>query len=79
MVGVENALLRVLAFSPDHVLPHQRMTRLAWGARGTDDVAELRVHINQLRRGQEADPSVPRIIVTEAGIGCRLRSWSDGT
>ena len=70
----EFELLMILASSPDHVLPHQRMARLAWGTRGTGDVTKLRVYINQLRQKLEADPSVPRIIVTEAGIGYRLRS-----
>lgn len=73
----EYELLKVLASSPDHVLPHQRLARLAWGARGTDDVAKLRVYIQQLRQKLEAAPSAPHIIVTEAGIGYRLRSGGD--
>lgn len=71
----EFELLRVLATHPDHVLAHQRIARAAWGATRSDDTARLRVYVNQLRQKLEADPAMPRIIVTEPGIGYRLRTF----
>jgi two-component system KDP operon response regulator KdpE len=38
-----------------------------------DDTAYLRVYINQLRQKLELDPLVPKIILTEPGVGYRLR------
>jgi two-component system, OmpR family, KDP operon response regulator KdpE len=74
----EFELLKVLASSPDHVLPHLRLAKLAWGAPSADDTARLRVYINQLRQKLEATPSAPQIIITEAGIGYRLRTNAYG-
>ena len=42
-----------------------------WGAGSADDVDVLRVFISQLRKKIEPDPSRPRIIVTDPGIGYR--------
>lgn len=70
-------LLRVLASSPGHVLPHCRLVRLAWGTRAANEAVRLRVYINQLRQKLETVPSSPRIIVTEIGVGYRLRSDGD--
>lgn len=74
----EFELLKVLASSPDHVLPHRRLAKLAWGVPCADDTARLRVYISQLRQKLEIIPSAPRIIITEAGIGYRLRTNAHG-
>ncbi|HUD51437.1 winged helix-turn-helix domain-containing protein, partial [Parvibaculum sp.] len=39
----------------------------------TEDVQYLRVYIRQLREKLEADPTRPRLILTETGVGYRLR------
>lgn len=64
---------------PIVILSHQRLAKLAWGASRSDDTARLRVYVDQLRQKLEADPSAPRIIVTETGIGYRLRSGRHDT
>jgi two-component system KDP operon response regulator KdpE len=44
-----------------------------WSAPG--DVQQLRVYVRQLRQKIEADPERPRHIITETGVGYRLRSY----
>lgn len=66
-------LLEFLARSPDHVLTHKHILREVWGPAHVEDTAYLRVYVNQLRQKLEADPSQPTLIVTEPGIGYRLK------
>jgi two-component system KDP operon response regulator KdpE len=74
----EYELLRVLASKPDHVLTHAEILKAVWGPAHAEDTAYLRVFINQLRQKLEADPAAPRLIVTEPGVGYRLKSWGGG-
>ena len=69
----EYELLRVLAAKPDHVLTHREILQAVWGPAHVEDTAYLRVYINQLRQKLEADPAMPRLIVTEPGVGYRFR------
>ncbi len=69
----EYDLLYFLAASPDHVLTHKQILKALWGPAHAEDTAYLRVYINQLRQKLETDPSSPRLIVTEPGVGYRLR------
>jgi two-component system KDP operon response regulator KdpE len=69
----EYDLLRVLTAKPDHVLTHREILQTVWGPAHVEDTAYLRVYVNQLRQKLEADPSVPRLIVTEPGVGYRFR------
>lgn len=67
-------LLIFLAQRPDHVLTHRQILKAVWGPAHTDDTAYLRVYINQLRQKLEMDPAIPTLIVTDAGVGYRLKS-----
>lgn len=49
------------------------MLKDIWGPAHVDDVAYLRVYINQLRQKLEQDPSRPTLIVTDPGVGYRLK------
>jgi two-component system KDP operon response regulator KdpE len=69
-------LLRLLAGQPDHVLTHKHILRAVWGPAHVDDTAYLRVYVNQLRQKLEEDPSAPRLIVTDPGVGYRLKTDS---
>lgn len=69
----EYDLLQFLAASPDHVLTHKQILKALWGPAHAEDTAYLRVYVNQLRQKLEADPGVPKLIVTEPGVGYRLR------
>ncbi len=73
----EYELLRELARHADHVLTHGQLLRAVWGKGHVEDTAYLRVYINQLRQKLEADPSRPRLILTEPGVGYRLKITED--
>lgn len=66
-------LLDFFARAPNHVLTHKEILRQVWGPAHVDDTAYLRVYVNQLRQKLEPDPSQPTLIVTEAGVGYRLK------
>ncbi|MGE5506688.1 MAG: response regulator [Actinomycetota bacterium] len=67
-------LLAMFARHPDHLLTHAQLLREVWGPAHVEDTAYLRVYVNQLRQKLEADPSQPVLIVTEPGVGYRLKA-----
>lgn len=68
----EYALLRLLVQHAGKVLTHRMILREVWG--GETDVQYLRIYIRALRRKIEADPERPVHILTETGVGYRLRT-----
>jgi len=66
-------LITVFAAHPDHVLSHQAILATAWGGKRAGDTDYLRVFIYQLRKKLELNPSDPKLILTEPGIGYRLK------
>ena len=72
LTPTEYDLLRVLAQQAGRVITHGYLLRAVMGRGYEDATGTLRVHIASLRKKLEADPSRPRIIVTEPGIGYRL-------
>jgi two-component system KDP operon response regulator KdpE len=68
----EYEILRTLVRHAGRVLTHQALMREVWG--GSADVQNLRVHVRQLRQKIEPDPEQPRYILTETGVGYRLRA-----
>jgi two-component system KDP operon response regulator KdpE len=73
LTPTEYDLLRVLAAHADKVLTHRQLLEQAWGSHAADSGQQLRVYITYLRRKLEADPARPRLIVTDPGVGYRLR------
>lgn len=69
----EYDLLRALARHPGKVITHQQLLRDIWGEAYVEETQYLRVYIGQLRQKLEADPSRPRLIITEPGVGYRLQ------
>ncbi|HVI52878.1 MAG TPA: response regulator transcription factor [Candidatus Sulfotelmatobacter sp.] len=67
-------LLAFFARHPDHVLTHKLILKEVWGPAHVEDTAYLRVYVNQLRQKLEDDPSQPRLLVTDPGVGYRLKS-----
>ena len=59
--------------SAGKVLTHRQILHEVWGPRSTHQTHYLRVHMAALRRKIEADPARPRWLITEAGVGYRLR------
>ena len=69
----EYDLFHYLAANANHVLTHKKILTALWGPGQADHVYVLRVYINQLRQKLETDPSMPKLLVTEPGVGYRLR------
>lgn len=70
----EYELLATLMRRADHVLTHADLLRSVWGPAHVHDTAYLRVYVKQLRQKLEADPNEPSLIVTEPGVGYRLKT-----
>jgi two-component system KDP operon response regulator KdpE len=68
----EYDLLRLLVQHAGKVLTHRFLLQELWDA--TTDPQHLRVYVRQLRRKIEANPERPHYIMTETGIGYRLRA-----
>jgi two-component system KDP operon response regulator KdpE len=69
----EFELLRHLVAHAGKVLTHRHLLREVWGPAQSDDVQYLRVFIRGLRQKLEPDPTRPRHILTELGVGYRLQ------
>lgn len=69
----EYDLLRVFVAHAGKVLTHRLLLHEVWGG-AEADVQYLRVYIRALRQKIETDPGQPRYIVTEQGVGYRMRS-----
>ncbi len=65
-------ILRVLAKNEGKLLTHRTILREVWGPGYGSESNLLHVHISQLRRKIEPDPTRPRYILTAAGAGYRL-------
>ena len=72
LTPLEYRVLEALARSPGAIVKQERLMRDAWGPGQTDDTRSLRVCIRNLRQKLEADPSRPRYLITEVGLGYRL-------
>jgi two-component system KDP operon response regulator KdpE len=68
----EYSLLRFLVSQAGKVVTHQRLLKEVWGPANVEDVQYLRVLMKQLRRKIEPESPIPRLLVTEAGVGYRL-------
>ncbi len=74
LTPTEYDLLRVLVLHAGKVLTHHQLLREVWGVGYEQETHMLRVNISNLRRKVEADPTRPRYVVTEPGVGYRLRT-----
>jgi len=68
----EYALLRTLAAHVGGVVTHKQVIAAVWGAESEVDAQFVRVLVAQLRSKLEAEPSAPRYVLTEPGVGYRL-------
>jgi two-component system KDP operon response regulator KdpE len=73
LARMEYEVLRYLALNADRVITHRVLLREVWGPDYEEETQYLRVHINRLRRKIEPDPARPQYIITEPGVGYRLR------
>lgn len=68
----EYDLLLLLARHTGRVVTHRTLLTSVWGPAHGDDLHYLRVFIGQLRQKIERDPTQPRIVRTEPGVGYRM-------
>ena len=72
LTPIEYRLLAYLAAQPNRVVTHRQLLKIVWGPGHVEDTHYVRVHMANLRKKIEADASMPRYIITEAGIGYRF-------
>jgi len=73
LTPTEYRLLATLVRHAGRVLTHRQLLTEVWGANYADQTHYLRVYMAHLRHKLERDPTRPRILVTEPGVGYRLR------
>ena len=66
-------VLKYLAMNAGKVVTHRTLLRAVWGPQYEQNAHYLRIFIGQLRRKIEPDPSHPRYLLTDPGIGYRLQ------
>jgi two-component system KDP operon response regulator KdpE len=72
LTPTEWRLLEALCREPGHLVLQQDLLRSVWGPAYGRESNYLRVYANQLRRKLEPDPSTPRHLITEPGLGYRF-------
>jgi two-component system KDP operon response regulator KdpE len=70
----EYDLLAVLIRHAGKVVTQKQILQEVWGPGGSQQVQYLRIYVYQLRQKIEADPDRPRYILTESGVGYRLKT-----
>jgi two-component system KDP operon response regulator KdpE len=73
--GREHILLSLLAREAGQVVTHRQIIEQVWGSEGKADTQFVRVLVGQLRQKLEEDPSDPKLVCTEPGLGYRLAIW----
>ena len=73
----EYELLAELVANAGKVLTHRHILAKVWGPAHVEDAPYLRVFIRSLRNKLEVDPARPRHILTEPGVGYRLKEASE--
>jgi two-component system, OmpR family, KDP operon response regulator KdpE len=73
LTRTEYRLLEALVQSAGRVVTHRQLLEAVWGPNYTDQTHYLRVYMGQLRHKLEADPTRPRMLLTEPGVGYRLQ------
>ena len=76
LTPLEFDLLRVLAQNVGRLVTHGQLLREVWGPAYERETHYLRVHVTHIRAKIEPDPSHPRYLITEPGVGYRLRERS---
>jgi two-component system, OmpR family, KDP operon response regulator KdpE len=72
LTPTEWRLLEVLLRNHDRLVTRETLLTEVWGAQYTTDTGYLRLYLSQLRKKLEPEPSSPRYLLTEAGMGYRF-------
>lgn len=73
LTPTEYKLLAVLVKHAGKVLTHRQLLLDVWGSHNATQTQALRVYVTQLRHKIEQDPARPRVLITEPGVGYRLK------
>ncbi len=73
LTRTEYRLLALLAGNAGRVLTHRQILLELWGPDAADQAQYVRVHMAELRKKVEVDAARPQLLVTEQGVGYRLR------
>ena len=73
LTPIQYRLLMVLVKNAGKVLTHQQILKEVWGPSFKENAHYLRIYMSQLRQKLEADPAQPKLLLTESGIGYRLK------
>lgn len=74
LTPIEYKLFATLMRNSGRVLTHRQLLEMTWGPRYGSETQYLRVYMGQLRRKLEPDATLPRYLLTEPGVGYRLRA-----
>jgi len=74
LTPIEFRLLAYLLANPDTVLTHRQLLKAVWGPSHIEDSHYVRVYMGHLRKKVEDDPTRPKFILTESGVGYRFVS-----
>ncbi len=74
LTPTEYDLLRILMLNAGKVLTHNQLLKQVWGSAYAGEIHTLRVNISNIRHKIETDPARPQYLVTESGVGYRLRA-----
>jgi hypothetical protein len=74
LTPIEYRLLTTLVTNAGKVLTHRQLLRDVWGPQSIERSHYLRIYMAQLRQKLEADPTRPRHLLTETGVGYRLQA-----
>ncbi len=78
LTPTEYGLLRALVQHAGRVVTHGQILRELWGPNVDQDTNYLRVYITGLRKKIEENPHMPRLLITEPGVGYRLTTGQGG-
>lgn len=73
LTPIQYRLLGVLVKHAGKVLTHQQILKEVWGPSYKENAHYLRIYMSQLRQKLEADPTRPKFLLTESGVGYRLK------
>jgi two-component system KDP operon response regulator KdpE len=73
LTPTEWRLLEAVVRHPGKLVSQRRLITEVWGQAYTDDTSSLRLYVNRLRRKLEPEPSRPRHLLTEPGMGYRFQ------
>jgi two-component system KDP operon response regulator KdpE len=73
LTPIEYKLLVLLAQHAGRVLTHRQILKEVWGPESASHTHYVRVQMAELRKKIEADPARPKLLMTEPGVGYRLR------